>query len=81
MASHFLDCLTMQWYSLPTTPCTCPPWVGLDPDGWYRLDCADPDGPRIVEFGDDAPDDEAPLTLDDAIHELQTYEQQQDDPA
>ena len=41
--------------------------MGLDPDGWYRLDCSDPADPRIVEYGADAPDDEAPLTLDDAI--------------
>jgi hypothetical protein len=54
--------------------------VGLDPDGWYRLDCSDPAEPRIVEYGDDAPDDEAPLTLDDVIHELQAWEQQ-DEPA
>jgi hypothetical protein len=80
MANHFVDCLTMQWYSLPTTPCTCPPWVGLDPDGWYRIDCTDPADPRIVEYGDENLDDEAPPTLDDAIQELQALEQQ-DEPA
>lgn len=80
MANHFVDCLTMQSYALPTSPCTCPPWVGLDPDGWYRLDCSDPTNPRIIEYGDVDRDDEAPLTLDDAIHELQALEQQ-DDPA
>lgn len=79
MAKHFVDCHTMQSWALPTSPCTCPPWVGLDPDGWYRLDSG-PDGPRIVEFDDDAPDDEAPLTLDDAIQELLALERQ-DDPA
>lgn len=78
MANHFVDCITMQWYALPTSPCTCPPWVGLDPDGWYRLDCSDPAGPQIVEYGDEDRDDEAPLTLDDAIQELLALEQQND---
>jgi hypothetical protein len=50
--------------------------VGLDPDGWYRIDCSDPSGPRIVEYGDEERDDEAPLTLGDAIQELQALEQQ-----
>ncbi|NUO42414.1 MAG: hypothetical protein HOV82_10280 [Streptomyces sp.] len=49
--------------------------MGLDPDGWYRLDCSDPADPRIVEYGDEDRDDEAPLTLDDAIQELLALEE------
>jgi hypothetical protein len=72
---HTACCIKLQYYALPTSPCTCPPGAGLDPDGEYVIDWTG-GSPRIVEAQDSDPD-EAVMTLSDASFEVQEWQDAQ----
>lgn len=75
MGYHTSDCLRLQNWALPASPCTCPPGAGLDPDGEYALDWTD-GTPHIVEARDSDPD-EAVMCLSDAVFEVQQWQDAQ----
>lgn len=68
---HTACCIKQQYYALPTSPCTCPPGAGLDPDGWYVIDWVD-GRPRIREERESDPDEQV-MGLDDAVFEVQEW--------
>ena len=72
---HTSCCTKMQYYALPTSPCTCPPGAGLDPDGDYVIDWTD-GSPEIREARDSDPD-ETVMRLYDATYEVQQWQDTQ----
>lgn len=68
---HAACCLKQQYYALPTSPCTCPPGAGMDPDGWYVIDRAG--GEPTIREAVDTDLDEAVMTLDEAAFEVQEW--------